>query len=283
MTERWRLLDRLHTLAEIRDIMNSMKILALLESRKLARYLDNQQQALAVFDDAGADFLQFFSPPRTALDRLKPVYLVFGAERGFNGDFNLRLIDTVNNAAGDKPGDIIVVGSRLAQRMEGDERVVDAVVGPAVAEDVGACVNALVAAILKLTDQRGPLALLAIHHTNERDGIHIRSVFPPFQEQMTTDHPGYPPELNLPPRQFFAQLVEAYLFSVLHGLFFLSLSAENQQRMDHLDGAVRRLDERSEQVDSQQRILRQEEITEEIEVILLSAEASTSTRWKPDT
>lgn len=63
MTERWRLLDRLHTLAEIRDIMNSMKILALLESRKLARYLDNQQQALAVFDDAGADFLQFLVRP----------------------------------------------------------------------------------------------------------------------------------------------------------------------------------------------------------------------------
>lgn len=281
MTERSQLLRRLHTLAEIRGIMNSMKILALLESRKLVRYLDNQQQALATFDDAGADFLQFFTPPETALSLLKPVYLMFGAERGFNGDFNRRLIDTLNKVTGDKPGDVIVVGTRLAQRLEGDERVVDEVAGPAVAEDVEACVDALVAAILNLTDRRGPLALLAIYHTDKRDGIHIRSVFPPFQERMTTAPRGYPPALNLAPRQFFAELVEEYLLAALHAVLFLSLIAENQQRMDHLDGAIRRLDERSEQVDSRQHILRQEEITEEIEVILLSAEASAASHWQP--
>ncbi|MDO8862066.1 hypothetical protein Q6D67_10160 [Haliea sp. E1-2-M8] len=76
---------------------------------------------------------------------------------------------------------------------------------------------------------------------------------------MSTASHGYPPAVNLPPGQFFAELVEEYLFAALHGLCYLSLIAENQLRMNHLDGAIRRLDERSEQVDSRERILRQEE------------------------
>ena len=47
--------------------------------------------------------------------------------------------------------------------------------------------------------------------------------------------------------------------------------AESRQRMAHLEGAVQRLDEQSEALHRQENILRQEEIIEEIEVILLSA------------
>jgi len=49
--------------------------------------------------------------------------------------------------------------------------------------------------------------------------------------------------------------------------------AENQRRMQHMDAAVRRLERTSAEVWQRRNILRQEEITEEIEVIMLSVEA----------
>ncbi len=113
-----------------------------------------------------------------------------------------------------------------------------------------------------------------MHHGAERGQVETRTVFPPFRENAFPAATGYPPELNLDPVVFFGALLEEYLFAVLHGLFFMSLIAENEQRMEHLDAAVRRLDETSEQLARQQRTLRQEEITEEIEVILLSAAAT---------
>jgi F-type H+-transporting ATPase subunit gamma len=49
--------------------------------------------------------------------------------------------------------------------------------------------------------------------------------------------------------------------------------AENQRRMQHMDAAVRRLELTCADLLRRRNILRQEEITEEIEVIMLSVEA----------
>jgi F-type H+-transporting ATPase subunit gamma len=47
--------------------------------------------------------------------------------------------------------------------------------------------------------------------------------------------------------------------------------AENQRRVQHLEGAVDHLDERAAELTRQVNARRQEEIIEEIEVILLNA------------
>ena len=66
-------------------------------------------------------------------------------------------------------------------------------------------------------------------------------------------------------------LTEHYLFTLIHWLLYTSLVAENRQRVAHLDSAIRHLDNRSLQLTHLNNVLRQEEIIEEIEVILLSA------------
>ena len=48
--------------------------------------------------------------------------------------------------------------------------------------------------------------------------------------------------------------------------------AENQQRVQRMDSAVRRIDEESEALRRRSNSLRQEEITEEIELIMLNIE-----------
>jgi F-type H+-transporting ATPase subunit gamma len=61
----------------------------------------------------------------------------------------------------------------------------------------------------------------------------------------------------------------------LHALLYASMMMENHDRVRHLDGAVRHIDDQSEDLARQCNALRQEEIIEEIEVILLSAASVT--------
>ena len=63
-----------------------------------------------------------------------------------------------------------------------------------------------------------------------------------------------------------------YLHAVLNEVLYSSLMAENRQRQVHMDSALQRLDEDSARLKLTYNIQRQEEITEEIEVILLSAD-----------
>ncbi len=65
--------------------------------------------------------------------------------------------------------------------------------------------------------------------------------------------------------------MDHYLFAALHEILYASLNAENHQRVAHLEGAVKHLDDESAELARQCNALRQEEIIEEIEVILLSA------------
>jgi F-type H+-transporting ATPase subunit gamma len=84
---------------------------------------------------------------------------------------------------------------------------------------------------------------------------------------------AYPPLLHSEPRQFLDSLTGHYLFAALHEFLCSSLMAENQQRVRHLEAAVRRITDETARIVRHCNRLRQEEITEEIEIILLSVEA----------
>ena len=79
-----------------------------------------------------------------------------------------------------------------------------------------------------------------------------------------------PPRLYLEPLDLFRELTDHYLFATLNELFYSALLAENERRLQHLDGALRRVERTREDMSLRGNALRQEEITEEIEIILLS-------------
>lgn len=118
------------------------------------------------------------------------------------------------------------------------------------------------------------MALTVIFHDFQADQIVQRQVLPPFllQIEKTVYKKGGPPVLNLAKEGFFPELIDHYLLAVLHEIFYLSLMAENQKRQQHLDGAVQHLDGEIINMRRKSQIYRQEEITEEIEVILLNSE-----------
>ena len=269
---------------EIRSILNSMKNLAFIETHKLTRFQMMQSQAVTNIENVAMDFLDFY-PLSVADDNATPICVVVGAERGFCGDFNESLINTIEEEA---YSGIIAIGSRLCNRLENHPlEVIASIEGANVAEEVPAILNRLIDTISSLQVSRGDISrpenygatnlaptlqLTVVYHDNVLGQIIRRQIFPPFPRQQRALRYGNPPVLNLEPTDFFSDLIDHYLFAVLHEIFYISLMAENQRRLQHLEGAVNHLDDEAVNLRRKSQIYRQEEITEEIEVILLNAE-----------
>ncbi|MDD5269030.1 MAG: F0F1 ATP synthase subunit gamma [Methylococcales bacterium] len=277
---------------EIRSILNSMKNLALIEIHKLGRFQTMQGQAVANIENAALDFLGFYPLPVTK-ENVMSVCILVGAERGFCGDFNESLINTL--ATGTYSG-VIAIGSRLCNKLDDNPlEVMASIEGANVAEEVPAVLNRLVDAISSLpvgrdgidhepVNSAATLQLTVVYHDNSPGQINRRQILPPFPApQQRAPRYGNPPVLNLEPGEFFSDLTEHYLFAVLYEIFYISLMAENQRRLQHLEGAVKHLDDETVNLRRKSQIYRQEEITEEIEVILLNSESNYSDPPTPKT
>lgn len=266
-------------LEEIRAILNSMKNLAFMEIHKLSRYQSMQSQAVVNIENAAMDFLDFYPNLPIGLDSAKHIYILVGSERGFCGDFNESLIITI---ADKSHSGIIAIGSRLGNRLSSDNNppAIAVISGANIAEEVPAVLNELINTINSLEEMNNPIAvgqaeirLTVVYHGNISGCITLRQILPPFPlQQQTKPSYGYPPLINLDAGEFYSDLVHHYLFAVLHEILYISLMAENHSRLQHLEGAVKHLDDETVNLHRKIQMYRQEEITEEIEVILLNSE-----------
>ena len=258
-------------LQEIRTLLNAMKNLALMEIHKLSRFQAMQGQTVAHIENTALDFLDFYPLLQTAHENDAHICILIGAERGFCGDF---IESLVNAIATDAYTSIIAIGTRLSSRLDDSPvEIAAALAGANVAEEVPAIMPGLIAAIGSLQKKHSVLNLTAVYHDSTANQITKRRLLPPFLEQnRSAAHYGSPPALNLDPAVFFSGLIDHYLFAALHEIFYISLMAENHHRLQHLEGAVKHLDDETVNLRRKSQIYRQEEITEEIEVILLNAE-----------
>jgi F-type H+-transporting ATPase subunit gamma len=277
MSNRRDIETQLHSLNEIKEIMNAMKNLSLMEVHKLARFLESQRKVIESIDAAVTDFLQFHRTLFPSVEKFRELYLLVGSDRGFCGDFNEALIKAFDSYTVTAPEkSLIVVGAKLAAKLDNDVRVGAAIDGAGVVEEVDAVLVKLMQVLTggKLPGASDrPLCLTVLHHQPEREPVAV-TVLQPLQHASRKSKPyAHAPLLYIQPQFFLTGLVEQYLFAALHELLYSSLMAENQRRMQHMDSAVRRLEKTSAQLVRRRNTLRQEEITEEIEVIMLSVKA----------
>jgi len=260
---------RLGAYAEVRAILSAMKNVALIELRKLGGLLEHQRRALATIERAAEDFLRFYAPPDAA-PQPPGVCIAIGSERGFCGELNEVLAEAAR-ARGER---LLVVGTRLAERL-GEKLAADALPGASVAEELPAVLEQ-VAAWLERAQRAAPsapLRVIALYEDPESVAPAARIIAPLPVPDKPAHERGYAPRLTLPPARLFPALAEQALLMSLQGAFSLSLIAENRRRLEHMDSALRRLDETSAGLARRVNAYRQEEITQEIEVIMLSAEA----------
>lgn len=274
MSKRREVKERLATLDEIDGIMVAMKNLALLATRRLTTFLDTQHRAVASTEAAAQDFLSFYPQALAPLDGMQQLLLVIGSEHGLCGDFNESLLEPLRAARKTNDTLLVVVGRRLEAKLQSDARIAAFIEGSSVVEEVQATLERLVQALSELQQQRpeGVWRLAALYHDDESGEVRLRQLLP---LPVPVGRPAYshPPLLNLEPMRFMSQLTHQYFYAALHEVFYASLMAENRKRLEHIGSAIRRLEKDEAQLRRRYNALRQEEIIEEIELIMLSAEA----------
>ena len=279
MSGRRALEERRARLGEVGEILRAMKNLAYLQVRRLARLVEGQREALTAIDEAAADLLAWhpYSLPRPD-DGLRAVVVV-GTERGFVGDLNQRLLRRLEGSLGRDGGEVVViaVGRRLLARLAGHPRLVGAVEGASVAEEVPGVVRRVVAELDRLPAGARALTLTVLASDASGEAVSEQCLLPPFEAHIGRPcAEAFPPFLYLTPERLLSELAEHYLLAALHAIVSEALLGESHRRVRHLEGAVRHVDDRLEAIDRQVRVLRQEEVIEEIEVILLGASGSGS-------
>ncbi|MBI4083301.1 MAG: F0F1 ATP synthase subunit gamma [Candidatus Lambdaproteobacteria bacterium] len=277
MTRRQELDHHLVVLTEVKGILGAMKNLALVEIRKLARLRAAHHQVVETIGAAVADFLAFYPADTPHAATGAPLVLLAGSERGFCGTFNELLLEEVERAGPDRWGaraGWLPVGNRIGSRLEGQPQVLEWLPGPNAAEEVvGVLINAL-STIVRLAAQRGGPAETPVwvaYHDPERGSVSIEELTALPPPAAPAGH-GSPPYLQLEPGRLMAELIEHYLFAALTRAFYASLTAENRFRLAHMEHAGRRIETTMDEMALRRNMLRQEEVTQEVALILQTAE-----------
>lgn len=277
MSSQQALKQRLALLDELSTIMDSIKTIARIETQQVRKVLASNQHSADKLLEAGMEFLDGLPEwPDLSVERQELLILI-GSERGFCGDFNTRVLDALAGflaQEGRQDCVILPVGYRLSSKLESVHNVLPAVSGASVAVELDGVLS-LVLARLTLAMPKQGYAAISLLHCDERHhdltayGL-LEALRPPSRSGLPPISQGYSPILNLEPLAFFGEFLSHYVMLVLHRALVASFVAENQQRMQHLEGALQRIDERRETLHRQQNQKRQEQITEELEIILLN-------------
>lgn len=277
MSRRHTLARRLTSLGEIAGILSAMKSLALMEIHLLGEFMTSQRQLTAGMQAAAADLLAWHPDLRPPVEAAPELCVVIGSQQGFCGDINDALLDHMaQHCTPTLTGRWIVVGQRLSTRLEGDPRMLLALPGATVADEVPAVLLKLTREIVRLmasSDLAGR-GLSALHHDAEDGAIRLRRLLP-LRDLPAPRPAAFAPDLNLPPTEVLRGLMQHYLHAILNEVLYGALLAENRQRQAHMERALRRLDERRARLRLAANRQRQADITEEIELLLLAGEVQT--------
>jgi F-type H+-transporting ATPase subunit gamma len=264
---------RLQGLGDIREILGAMRNLALLETRKLVRAAANQERVVTSIRGAIAAVLAGLGAPASDADGSDDVLIALGSERGFCGDFNRALVVALTDRPTGESVPIIVIGQRLVARLPASLVPIATLPGATTTEEVSDVLLRLMRALEQWHGSRPdprPMRPAIVHH--RRSGEVATTVLDPLIDiELPANSPHEPPRTYLPTGMLLGKLTEHYLYALLQQIFHGSLMAENERRMLHMETALQRIDERTEDLRRRRNVMRQEEITEEIEVITLSA------------
>lgn len=275
MSRRHEIAHRIDALQDIAGILAAMKGLALMEIRMLGDCLSSQRQLLDNIEQAGGEFLA--GHPQFAIDPALPIpelCVVVGSEQGFCGDFNDTLLAHMATP-GSTPGaplHWLPISRRLGERLSARPDTEPALAGAIVASEVPTVLlglTRLLSELLARPDLNG-FGLSALYHCDHTRSLRRRRLLP-LRDLPAPAPPPCAAELNLAPAAFLQGLSDHYLHAALNEVLYSSLMAENRQRQSHMDQALQRLDDDTARLRQTLNLRRQEEITEEIEVILLSA------------
>lgn len=206
--------------------------------------------------------------------------VVYTAEHGFAGAFSAKVLDAVDPAAGATR--LFILGARgftLAEQRgwtaQWSGPMASQVSG--VAEAARRVADVLYAGFV----QEGFASAEAVYARGvgaSDFSIVRRRILPIDPSAFQSGRRNSPPLVNLPPRRLVERLVGEYVFAELALAGLESFAGENAARLATMESARLNIDQKLDELTSQERLLRQEQITAEVQDVVAGALAAGGTR-----
>jgi len=201
-----------------------------------------------------------------AAQQAKPGLIVFGAEQGFAGAFGEMVLDATQQAFADTH--VFLIGSRAAALAA--ERNLEAAWYaklPTGAAGVTETAMQIVDAVYAYLAEVGPVPIAMVYPrwTPGEGGEILRHGLLPFDAQMfSLDGKEAEPLANLTAADLIERLAQEYVFAQICEAAAEAFAAENEARAATMAAAKTNIDAKLGQLQMQERLTRQEEITAEV-------------------
>ncbi len=256
---------RAASIAQLQEVVGALRSLAAVRMQQAAEMLAATRRYADIVTAALGQALRLSGGARPRPVGPAPL-LVFAPEHGFVGGYTDALVQAVLAAA---PPRVIVIGARGAQALtESGHAPAWSRPMAAQAASIPLLARRLAADLAELAP--GPVEMM---FGRLEDGARWRIVretlLPP---PCSAPASGAPPLHHLPADQLVSGLVEAYALAALTRAATESLAAENAARLQAMTTASDNIDHKLAELQGQERILRQERITDELLDVINGAE-----------
>ncbi|MYZ48972.1 F0F1 ATP synthase subunit gamma [Propylenella binzhouense] len=275
MTDRLREVEaRIGNLRQLSAVITAMRGIAAAHSREAEAQLAGIRTYAATIGSAIGEALAFLAQqPRTGAEGSANGHLILAlcAEQGFAGTFSERVLDAAApllSQADDRGAELLLVGERGLILTE--ERALP--VGwsapmAAHSSQVAALADRIVDALYERIEA-GRAARVTVVHARPASAAAFEiatKILIPFDfARFPLPPKATAPLITLPPQRLIARLAEEYVFAELCEALMQSFAAENAARMQAMIAARANIAEKLDGLLGQSRLLRQEEITNEI-------------------
>jgi F-type H+-transporting ATPase subunit gamma len=213
------------------------------------------------------------------------ILIALGAEQGFAGTFNERVLDAAKRHLEREPAELFIVGSRCAM-VAAELELAFSWSAPMVAhaDEAPALASKITDALYERLESSHAHRVTVIHAAPAPSAsieIVERTLLPFDFERFKAAPPALPPLTTLPANELLAELAEEYVFAELCEEVMLSFAAENEARMRAMISARSNVARKLDELVGSYRRLRQDEITDEIiEVSVGATSAEQRSRLK---
>ncbi|MCM0148928.1 F0F1 ATP synthase subunit gamma [Photobacterium galatheae] len=274
--------QKIALLDEISAIMNSLKTIAMIETQQSKQRLKSHWHGLTRMEQAALNFIQanpvYFLPEK----KQPKVVFVFGSERGFCGDFNRQLINKINELTQNNvlrdDCKLVLIGYRLWNKLQNEKNVVALLNSASVLAELDDRLADLLECFTQQVKDKDYHDIALLYHDEITKNIQLSPLLTQLTTRKTERTYHRSLLLNLPKDDFFAEMISQYVLTRLNHILMCSFVAENEQRMQHLENALNQLSDQESNLCKQRNQQRQEQITEELQNILLGGILPPETR-----
>jgi F-type H+-transporting ATPase subunit gamma len=273
---------RIASIRKLKTVVGAMRGMAATHTQQARNALDGFRAYTKVISGGLARAVELLgedgapnAPPATS----RTAVVVVTAEHGFAGAFSERVLDTLAEA---ENSERFVIGARgLVLAEQRGWRVDWSTSMASQASGVGATArrvaDALYAGFVNQRFARAEVVFAKL--SGAATSVVVRQPILPIDLAAFRDpHSGPPPLANLPPRRLIEQLVGEYVFAELALAALESFASENAARLATMESARINIDEKLEELSGLDRLLRQEQITAEVQEVTSGALAAEGAR-----